>query len=49
MAILTRAQIKRRLERIEARLELYYEKEKAIMAKNGVASYSIGSRSVSRY
>lgn len=49
MAILTRKQIKRRLERIEERLEFYYEKEKEILTKSGIASYTIGSRSVSRY
>jgi hypothetical protein len=49
MVILTRKQIKRRLERIEERLEFYYEKEKEILTKSGVASYTIGSRSVSRY
>ena len=35
MVILTRKQIKRRLERIEERLEFYYEKEKEILTKSG--------------
>lgn len=47
--MLTRAQAKRRLDRINQRLEAYYEKETAMLSENGVQSYSIGSRSVSRY
>lgn len=49
MAILTRDQIKRRLDRINERLESYYEKENALLSNSGVQSYTIGSRSVSRY
>lgn len=49
MAILTRDQIKRKLDRVNERLESYYEKEKALLSESGVQSYSIGSRSVSRY
>ena len=49
MVILTRKQIKRRLERIEERLEFYYEKEEELLSSKGFASYSIGTRSVSRY
>ena len=45
----TRAQIKRRLDKINERLELYYEKENALLSQKGVQSYTIGSRSVSRY
>lgn len=49
MAILTRDQIKKKLDKINERLESYYEKEKALLSESGVQSYSIGSRSVSRY
>ena len=49
MAIKTKKQIERRLKRIEERLEYYYEKEKALLTNDGVQSYTIGSRSVSRY
>lgn len=45
----TRAQIKRKLERINERLDYYYEKEKALLTEGGVQSYSIGGRSVTRY
>lgn len=45
----TRAQIKRRLDKVNERLELYYEKENALLSQKGVQSYTIGSRSVSRY
>lgn len=49
MAKLTRKQIQRKLDRINERLEYYYEKEKELLTKSGVASYTIGTRSVSRY
>lgn len=49
MAKLTRKQIQRRLDKINERLESYYEKEEEMLSKRGVASYTIGSRSVSRY
>lgn len=48
-AILTREQVKRKLERINQRLELYYQKEEALLSNDGVQSYTIGGRSVSRY
>lgn len=47
--MLTREQAKRKLDRINARLEMYYEKENAMLSDNGVQSYTIGSRTVSRY
>lgn len=46
---MTKAQIIRKLEKINERLEFYYEKEKALLTNDGVQSYTIGSRSVSRY
>ena len=49
MAIRTKAQIQRKLDKINERLEFYYEKEKAILTNDGVQSYSIGGRSVTRY
>ena len=49
MAIKTRKQIERKLESINERLKYYYEKEKALLTNDGVQSYSIGSRSVTRY
>ena len=49
MAIKTKAQIERTLEKINERLKYYYEKEKALLTNDGVQSYSIGSRSVTRY
>ena len=47
--MLTRAQIKRKLDKINERLEYYYEKEKALLSEDGIQSYTIGSRSVSRF
>ena len=47
--MLTRPQIQRKLDKINERLELYYEKEKALLSDDGVQSYTIGSRTVSRY
>lgn len=49
MKRLTRAQIIRRLEKINERLESYYAKEKEMLAADGIQSYTIGSRTVSRY
>lgn len=49
MKIMTRSQIKRKLEKINERLEYYYEKEKALLTDDGVQSYTIGSRTISRY
>ncbi len=49
MAIKTKAQIKRSLDKITERLEYYYEKEKALLTDDGVQSYTIGGRSVTRY
>lgn len=49
MAIKTRAQIQRKLEKINERLEDYYAKEHALLTDDGVQSYSIGGRSVTRY
>lgn len=46
---MTQSQIKRKLDKINERLEYYYEKEKALLTNDGVQSYSIGSRSVTRY
>lgn len=46
---MTREQIKRKLEKVNERLEYYYEKEKALLTESGVQSYTIGSRSVTRY
>ena len=45
----TRAQLQRQLDKINERLELYYQKEEALLSESGVQSYTIGSRSVSRY
>lgn len=45
----TREQIQRKLDKVNERLELYYEKENAMLSDTGVQSYTIGSRSVSRY
>ena len=49
MAIKTKAQIQRKLDKINERLEYYYEKEKALLTNDGVQSYTIGGRSVTRY
>lgn len=49
MRIMTRSQIKRKLDKINERLEYYYEKEKALLTDDGVQSYTIGSRTISRY
>ena len=49
MAIKTREQISRKLKKVNERLELYYEKEKALLSDQGVQSYTIAGRSVSRY
>ena len=45
----TRPQIMRRLEKINERLESYYAKEKELMSADGIQSYTIGSRTISRY
>ncbi len=49
MKRLTRPQIMRRLEKINERLESYYAKEKELMSADGIQSYTIGSRTISRY
>ncbi|MDE5696494.1 MAG: hypothetical protein K2I96_03635 [Lachnospiraceae bacterium] len=49
MKILTRPQIIRRLEKVNERLDSYYAKEKEMLAADGIQSYTIGSRTVSRY
>ena len=49
MKRLTRQQIIRRIEKINERLEWYYSKEKEMLGADGVQSYTIGSRTVSRY
>ena len=46
---MTKAQMQRKLDKVNERLEFYYEKEKALLTNDGVQSYTIGSRSVSRY
>ena len=46
---MTKAQIQRKLDKINERLGYYYEKEKALLTDDGVQSYTIGSRSVTRY
>lgn len=46
---MTKTQIKRKLEKINERLGYYYEKEKALLTKDGVQSYTIGPQTVSRY
>lgn len=46
---MTREQIQRKLDKVNERLEYYYEKEKALLTESGVQSYTIGSRSVTRY
>lgn len=49
MAIKTRAQIKRKLDRINERLEYYYEKERTLLTNEGVQSYTIAGKTVTRY
>ncbi len=49
MKRLTKPQIVRRIEKINERLESYYAKEKELLAADGIQSYTIGSRSISRY
>lgn len=49
MKRLTKPQVERRLQKINERLEYYYEKEKELLSQDGVQSYTIGSRSVTRY
>ncbi|MFG6369256.1 MAG: hypothetical protein K1W16_12690 [Lachnospiraceae bacterium] len=49
MKRLTKSQIIRRIEKINERLEFYYAKERELLAANGIQSYTIGSRSISRY
>lgn len=46
---MTKSQIVRKLEKVNERLEYYYKKEKALLTDDGVQSYTIGSRSVTRY
>ena len=49
MARLTKEQIQRKFDKVNERLKRYYEKEEELLSKKGYASYSIGTRSVSRY
>lgn len=49
MAIKTREQIQRKLDKINERLKDYYAKEHALLTDDGVQSYTIGGRSVTRY
>ena len=49
MKRLTKSQIVRRIEKINERLESYYAKEKELLAADEIQSYTIGSRSISRY
>ena len=49
MKRLTKSQIVRRIEKINERLESYYAKEKELLSADGIQSYTIGSRSISRY
>lgn len=37
------------LERKQARLEIYYEREKLMLSPDGVKSYGMGTRNASRY
>lgn len=46
---MTKEQIQRRLNKVNERLEYYYEKEKSILTNAGVQSYTIGRSSVTRY
>lgn len=46
---MTKEQIQRRLDKVNERLEYYYEKEKSILTNRGVQSYTIGRSSVTRY
>ena len=46
---MNRTQVERKLAKVTERLEYYYEKEKALLSNDGVQSYTIGSRSVTRY
>lgn len=47
--ILTKTQIKRRLDKVNERLEFYYEKERALLSEGGIQSYTIAGRTISRY
>lgn len=42
-------QLTQTLEQKQARLILYYEREKEMLSKNGIKSYAIGSKNLSRY
>lgn len=41
--------IDEKIKRVAERLDLYYEREKIMLQKNGVKSYTIGTRNVQRY
>lgn len=45
----TQETIRAELTQTRERLELYLEKEKELLSKSGVQSYTIGSRSLSHY
>lgn len=49
VAIKTKEQLQRKLKRINERLEDYYAKEHALLSNDGIQSYSIAGRSVTRY
>jgi len=44
-----RARIKELIEQKKRRLQLYYDREAEMLSQDGVKSYSIGSRNLSRY
>lgn len=46
---MNRAKIKEQIERKKKRLQLYYDREAEMLSQDGVKSYSIGSRNLTRY
>lgn len=46
---MNRAKIKEQIERKKKRLQLYYDREAEMLSQDGVKSYAIGSRNLTRY
>jgi len=46
---MNRARIEEELSQKKRRLQLYYDREAEMLSQNGVKSYAIGSRNLTRY
>lgn len=46
---MNRTDLEEKLRAKKERLEIYYQREKEMLSQDGVKSYGIGSRNISRY